>query len=92
MSETDKDGRIHIEDDDAMAAESSGRLRYMLGFSLLAAIVLLSIIWMTGALSQTDSEEVSAVSVQDEVPGDETSDTDGVVLDATPLSNDPDPQ
>ena len=51
MSETDKDGRIHIEDDDAMAAESTGKLRYILGFSLLSAIVLLSIIWMTGAIS-----------------------------------------
>lgn len=51
MSNTDKDGRIHIEDDDAMAAESTGRLRYMLGFSLLGAIILLSIIWITGAFN-----------------------------------------
>ncbi len=51
MSTKDKDGRIHIEDDDAMAAQSTGKLRYILGFSLLAAIVLLSIIWMTGAIN-----------------------------------------
>lgn len=51
MSNTDKDGRIHIEDDDAMAAESTGRLRYILGFSLLGAIILLSIIWITGAFN-----------------------------------------
>ncbi len=51
MSDTDKDGRIHIEDDDAMAGESTGRVRYILGFSLLAAIIILSIIWMTGAVS-----------------------------------------
>lgn len=51
MSTKDDNGRIHIEDDDAMGAQSTGKLRYILGFSLLTAIVLLSIIWITGAIS-----------------------------------------
>lgn len=43
--------QIHIEDDDAMAGESTGRVRWVLGFSLLAAIGILSAIWITGAIS-----------------------------------------
>ena len=39
---------IHIEDDDAMAAESTGHLRWILLISLLAAILILSIIWIAG--------------------------------------------
>ena len=50
MSNTDKDGRVHIEDDDARAASTPGILRYILGISLVLAIVALSVIWIVPAL------------------------------------------
>ncbi len=40
---------IHIEDDDAMAATSTGRLRWILGLSLLAACAFMTIAWVTGS-------------------------------------------
>lgn len=50
MSSTDDNGQIHIEDDDARAAESTGKLRYILAFSLLFAIIAMSLIWIIPAL------------------------------------------
>ena len=50
MSNTDKDGRVHIEDDEARAASTPGILRYILGISLILAIVALSVIWIVPAL------------------------------------------
>ena len=43
---SDNDDRIHIEDDDARAASTPGVMRYVLAFSLLFAIVALSLVWM----------------------------------------------
>lgn len=51
MSEVDKDGRIHIEDDDARAAQTTGRMRYVLGIGLLIAIIAMSVIWIIPALT-----------------------------------------
>lgn len=45
----DKDA-IHIEDDDARAASTPGILRYILGISLLLAIIAMSVIWIVPAL------------------------------------------
>ena len=42
---------IHIEDDDARAAQSTGYMRYVLGIGLLIAIVAMSIVWIIPALS-----------------------------------------
>lgn len=46
MSSTDDEGRVHIEDDDARGASTPGVLRYVLGISLLLAIVALSLVWI----------------------------------------------
>ena len=40
---------IHIEDDAARAGSTQNTVRWILGISLLLAIVLLSAIWMSGA-------------------------------------------
>lgn len=45
----DKDA-IHIEDDDARAASTPGVLRYVLAFSLLLAVIAMSLIWIIPAL------------------------------------------
>ncbi|MDY7098413.1 MAG: hypothetical protein SXU28_09780 [Pseudomonadota bacterium] len=46
---TDKEP-IHIEDDDARAASTPGILRYILGFSLLLAVIAMSAVWIIPAL------------------------------------------
>ena len=51
MSEQDKE-QIHIEDDDAMAGEKTGHVRWILAVSLLATIGILSAIWIFGAFSE----------------------------------------
>lgn len=51
MSTQDPDGKIHIEDDDAMASVKTGYMRYVLGISLLLAIIAMSAVWIIPALS-----------------------------------------
>lgn len=51
MSNTDKDGRVHIEDDDARAAQTTGHLRWILGIGLVAAIIAMSVVWIIPALN-----------------------------------------
>ncbi|WP_299194114.1 hypothetical protein [uncultured Erythrobacter sp.] len=50
MSNTDEDGRIHIEDEDARGGETSGHMRYVLGIGLFIAIVAMSLVWIIPAL------------------------------------------
>ena len=62
-SDMHKEGsEIHIDDTDASGGTKTGRMRWVLGVGILLAIVLLSIIWITGALSQGDVEEEATVS------------------------------
>ena len=46
----DENEPIHIEDDDARAASTPGIMRYILGFSLLFAIIAMSMVWIVPAL------------------------------------------
>ena len=57
-----KGDEIHIEDDDAYAGEKSGHMRVVLAISLLAALALMSAIWIFGAFSQGDAEEEITMS------------------------------
>ncbi len=41
---------IHIEDDDARAAHTTGYMRYVLGIGLLLAIIAMSAVWIFPAL------------------------------------------
>lgn len=50
MSSTDNEGRVHIEDDDARAASTPGVLRYVLGISLILAIIAMSVVWIIPAI------------------------------------------
>ena len=45
-----EDGAIHIEDDDARGASTPGILRYVLAFSLLFAVIAMSLVWIIPAL------------------------------------------
>ena len=76
----EKNGEVHIEDDEASAGEKSGHMRWVLGISLLLVVVLMSAIWMFGAASQGDDEdEVSVSNEMLEAEDGET--TDGVISD-----------
>jgi hypothetical protein len=48
---TDPQEEIHIEDDDARAAQPTGHMRYVLGIGLFLAIVAMSLVWIIPALS-----------------------------------------
>lgn len=71
---------IHIEDTEAKAGETSGRMRLVLAFGLILAIVLLTIIWVTGALSQGEVEEEATVSGKIEAQADDGDTTDSIIM------------
>ena len=48
---------VHIDDVEASGGSTPHIVRYVLGISLALAIVALSAIWITGALSQRNAEE-----------------------------------
>ncbi|RGP42254.1 hypothetical protein BPTFM16_02566 [Altererythrobacter insulae] len=47
----DRDGEIHIEDDDARAAQTNTGMRWVLAIGLLLAIIAMSVVWIVPALS-----------------------------------------
>ncbi len=53
---------IHVEDVEATAATSNGHLRWILAIGLVLAIGLLTMIWVTGAVSVEEPEPVAKVS------------------------------
>jgi hypothetical protein len=55
---------VHAETDAARAGSTPNIVRWILGISLFAVIVLLSIVWMTGALRQSDMEKEASVSAK----------------------------
>lgn len=76
----DEGAEHHTETDEARAGSTPHIVRWVLGISLAAAIILLSAIWMFGAATQGDSEEHQNVSrrIQDQ-QDNRRSDIDGVV-------------
>lgn len=57
MAMSYKEGdEIHIDDNDATAGSKEGVVRWVLLISLLAVIVFLSAIWMTGAWQASNGE------------------------------------
>lgn len=51
MSEVDKEGRVHIEDDEARGGSTPGIVRYVLAISLLLAVIAMSVVWIIPALT-----------------------------------------
>ncbi len=41
---------IHIEDDDATAAVKTGAMRWVLGISLAAAVIAMTLVWVIPAI------------------------------------------
>lgn len=67
---------IHVDSEEASAGASDGRahVRWILAIGTLLAIIALSAIWITGALTQGDVEEEATASgrISSEVGGDAT--------------------
>jgi hypothetical protein len=61
MSEL-KNGEVHIDEQDTSGGSKEGVVRWVLLISLLAAILIMSIIWITGALTQDDAEEEATIT------------------------------
>jgi len=75
-------GELHSETDEARAGSTPHVVRWILGISLAAAIILLSAIWIFGAATQGDIEEeanVSQVIRDTEAARNDRSDIDGIV-------------
>jgi len=53
----DREGAVHISTDEVRSGATPHIVRWILGISLLAAIVLLSALWMTSAALQSDAED-----------------------------------
>lgn len=77
---TDESRIIHRTTDEARGGETSNVMRWVLAISLLAAILLLSAIWIFGAVSQDDTEDEANVATRQAEAQDGTS-TDSVVGD-----------
>jgi hypothetical protein len=53
---------VHLDEDEARAGSTPHIVRYVLAISLFLVIVLLSAIWMTGAIMHGNSEEEARMS------------------------------
>ncbi len=76
----DEHGTVHSETDEARGGSTPRIVRWVLVISTLAAIVLLSIVWITGAVSQDEAEEEVTVSGRIGQAQDDGEDTDGIVM------------
>lgn len=76
---------IHVDDTEASGGEKTGHMRWVLGIGTFLAIALLSIIWITGALSQGGEEsqiiEPAGVEADPVTSEEEGDDTDGILSD-----------
>lgn len=53
-------GEVHIDEQDASGGRKTGTVRWVLAISLLSAILIMSIIWISGAVMSDDSDDVAA--------------------------------
>lgn len=74
---------VHVDTVEASAGETSGHMRWVLGIGTVLAVVLLSLIWMTGAATQGDIEEEANVSGREASASSDT-DTNSIVSDRVP--------
>ncbi|MEO0463294.1 MAG: hypothetical protein AAF127_09195 [Pseudomonadota bacterium] len=47
---SDEDEAIHVEDDDARGAHTTGAMRYVLGISLALAVIAMTLVWVVPAI------------------------------------------
>ena len=69
---------VHVETDEARGGSTPNIVRWILAISLFGAIALLSIVWITGAATQTDAESEGTVAHEVRDRSDEEA-TDSIV-------------
>lgn len=82
MSEV-QNGEVHIDETDASGGSKEGVVRWVLLISLLAAILIMSIIWIAGAFSSSNDEAayMPPPPLEETVATEDAGDgTDGVIL------------
>jgi len=52
---------VHVETDDARGGSTPNVVRWVLAISLFSAIALLSVIWITGAVTQSEADRYVTV-------------------------------
>ena len=77
---------VHVDTNEARGGSESNVVRYVLIISVILAVVLLSIIWMTGALTQSGGEE-QIVQEETTLEQDTTGNTDGVLVNEAPTTD-----
>lgn len=76
----DESRSIHRSTDDARGGSTPNIVRWVLGISLFSAIVLLSAIWIFGAVSQSDAEDEANVSSR-QTEAQSSENTDSIIDD-----------
>ncbi|GAA4643039.1 hypothetical protein GCM10023115_09990 [Pontixanthobacter gangjinensis] len=76
-----KDGEeIHVSESEASGGTKTGHMRWVLGIGLLLAIGFMSLIWITGALSQGDEEsQITAGATTEANSGNDADSTDSII-------------
>lgn len=69
---------VHVDDTEASGGSKEGVVRWVLGISLLAAIVVMSLVWIVPALTNEESDDYANVSDQLRAEDDGDS-TDSIV-------------
>ena len=73
-------GEVHVDETEASGGSKEGVVRWVLGIGLILAIALMSLIWITGALSQGDAESEITATGKAQVAEDGDG-TDSIVID-----------
>ncbi len=82
MQDTDRETRINQTD--ARAGSNNGVVRWVLAISLSLAIIALTLIWVTGALTQDDVESQGTATGRIEAQSEQRDDLAGEVGLAAP--------
>lgn len=88
----DSDGHVHVSEEEASGASKEGVVRWVLILGLILAIGLLSVTWITGALTNNPYEEEGDVSGRMQVSEDDGNATDSIVTERIGNSDDAEPQ
>jgi hypothetical protein len=80
----DRRGQVHATTNEARGGSTPHIVRWVLGVSLLAAIVLLSLVWMTGAAVTDQSQDQANVAdrANASVAADRAAETTGSTTDS----------
>lgn len=74
------DDKVHLNQEEASGGSKEGVVRWVLVAGLLLAVVLLSIIWMTGALTQDEAESAGTAPDRIEAQTTDGTGTDSIIL------------